>query len=116
MKYATFAAIVIAIATVMVVAQGNGPVSNGSRRYAKPYDLKAPPPLALSDAFALALAYMGPATNRFYCVSATCLPDSRGGAPGWWFTFSDTNGQLFRIETCFDKDIFTDEGGLLRAK
>jgi hypothetical protein len=107
--------IFVAILAFMAVswilfAQGSFDPASGHdwRRYNKPYDLKAPPPVGLSEAYALTLSFMGPATNNFYCVSASCTDKTRSGLPGWTFAFFNTNAQMVRIEVSFDKEIFTD--------
>jgi len=61
-------------------------VTSGGRRWTKyqSYDSKTPPPLALPDAYALAigrLAAIPGATNRFYCISASAL--EMAGTNGW---------------------------------
>jgi hypothetical protein len=50
------------------------------------------------EAYAAATALMGTATNRFYCVSASCLGNT---LPGWIFSFSNTNGEMAHIEYYF---------------
>ena len=62
------------------------------------YDPKTPPPLSLSDAYAKALLKLDKATNRFHCISASCVEMSNtNGWTGWTFWFSITNGQRARI-------------------
>lgn len=74
---------------------------------AKPYDPKTPPVLTLPRAFALAVAHIGSATNRFYCLSAICLERTLPGYPGWVLWFSNTNGERARVEVYFgDKDAY----------
>ena len=92
----------------MLFAQGNDPVSNGNRRYTKPYDVKVAPPVGLTEACALAQKYMGSSTNQFYCVSASCTQSLRSGLPGWAFSFFNTNGRFARIDVLFDKDLYVD--------
>jgi hypothetical protein len=64
-----------------------------------PYDSKKPPPQSLPEAYAVAVADIGAATNRFYCVSATCL--EKHHYAGWTFSFSNTNGQTARVVVFF---------------
>jgi hypothetical protein len=53
-----------------------------------PYDKAKPPALPLPDAYQLAVAALGSATNQFHCLSAG-IEDFGGG---WWlFTFYSTN-------------------------
>jgi hypothetical protein len=65
----------------------------------QPYDPKRPPSTSLLEAYAVAVADIGPATNRFYCVSATCLEKQHYAA--WTFSFSNTNGQTARVVVFF---------------
>jgi len=67
----------------------------------KPYDPKTPPPLALNEAYRLALTRIGEVTNRFYCVSASCLEKTLPEQAGWVFFFSNTNGDRARVEVYF---------------
>jgi hypothetical protein len=65
------------------------------------HDAKVPPPASLPGAYAVALARLGDATNRFHCVNATCLEKTPFDLPGWSFTFSNTNGETARVEYYF---------------
>ena len=69
----------------------------------KPYDPKAPPAISLPEAYAMVTARMGTATNRFYCVSASCLETMHYA--GWTFGFSNTNGERATIKVFFDSRI-----------
>jgi hypothetical protein len=74
-----------------------------AQRYAfsgpgKPYDAKTPPAKTLPQAYAQALAFIGPATNRFWCVSASCVESP---SAGWVLWFSNTNGQRARVDVYF---------------
>jgi hypothetical protein len=82
--------------------------SYGNRRYTSPYDPKTRPPVAVPEAYESALRYLGPATNRFYCVSTTCLELGKSGFPAWKLSFSDTNGESAYLEVTFDKEVYPD--------
>src|SRR5690242_10245031 len=79
---------------------GQGRVGSGTHRYSPfpRYDPRTRPPLSLPDAYALAIAHLGPATNRFYCVAGNCLEMTNAGFTGWTFSFWDTNGQHGRVD------------------
>src|SRR6266481_9583344 len=85
--FAFIGALVFAACAGLVFAQG----WTGSSRPLV-YDSKRPPPLTLPEAYAAAVARVGYATNRFHCVSATCLDSSNKPSTGWVFGFSNTNG------------------------
>jgi hypothetical protein len=92
--------------TGLVVAQGwlfGGP---------PPYDRTKPPATSLPDAYAAALTQIGAATNRFYCVSASVLENTKNGS--WRFTFTNTNGQTARIDIQLDgrRPMFPDRESL----
>src|SRR5262249_44848314 len=78
---------------------GQGPVTSGPGR---PYDVRTPPPIPLSSAYAMALSRIGPATNRFYCVSASCVETTLPSYAGWVFWFSNTNREQARVEVYFE--------------
>jgi hypothetical protein len=104
MKYVVVL-IVISLATCMLLAQGK--VGSGTHRYSKypTYDPNTPPPMALPDAYALAQAQIGTATNTFYCVAASCLDMTNAGFTGWTFTYANTNGQRGRVNVYFDGEV-----------
>src|SRR6266436_2848729 len=92
-----------------LLAQGINPSGgNSPRRYRSPYDPKTRPPVAMPEAYSLAAAYLGSATNRFYCVTATRLEMGLSGFPAWKFSWSDTNGERAYIEVTFDKEVYPD--------
>jgi hypothetical protein len=101
---------IILLAAVYVFAQGRNDLdgTHDWRKYTTPYDPKAPPPLGLAEAYARTLAYLGPATNRFYCVGSGCLEKGRSGYPSWTFCFYNTNKEIAYVEISFDKEIATD--------
>src|SRR5262249_30973597 len=102
-----------------VLAQGlNPPGGNSPRRYRSPYDPKTHPPVGLEEAYLLAAGYLGEATNRLHCVSASCLEVGRSGFPGWTFSWCDTNGERTYVEVTFDKEVYPDTKiqGLLDAR
>jgi hypothetical protein len=107
MKHVIFTTLAMATAISLLLAQGP-PYSSGgnsTRRFGSPYDPKMLPPVGLAEAYTLTLAYIGPATNRFYCVSASCLEKTKRGLPGWTFGFSNTNGQRVDVEISFDREV-----------
>jgi hypothetical protein len=91
-------------------------ITSGGVRWAQPqsYDSKTPPPLALPEAYALALgnlAWAPGATNRFHCISASCLELSNSnGWTGWTFWFSNTNGDRASVVVFFDGGVTADAG------
>ena len=73
------------------------------------YDLKKPPPVSLVEAYHLATTHLGEATNRVYCVGATCSGEETGWSAGWVFEFSNTSGQHAVVKVFFsNKDVWTD--------
>jgi hypothetical protein len=75
------------------------------------FDPKRPPPLPLPEAYTLATTRLGPATNSFFCVSATCLEPPTFMTTGWTFGFSNTNGQIVQVKVFFDKIVYVDPQG-----
>lgn len=109
MKRLIIAGSAVTLAAVFLFAQGTTipPGDNHWQKYWG-WEPTKPPPLALPDAYALVLAHIGSATNRFYCVTASCLEMTNYGHRGWAFSFSDTNGQHARVQVTFDKELYTD--------
>jgi hypothetical protein len=107
MKCVIFIALVTAIGIGLLLAQGK--VGSGTHRYSpfQTYDPRTLPPLTLPEAYALAAAHIGTATNHFYCVAASCLEMTNAGFTGWTFSFSSTNGQRGRVVVYFDKEAAT---------
>jgi hypothetical protein len=77
-----------------------------------PRDGRIPPPLNLDAAYGKAIHELGEETNRFHCVSATCLQwltrlgsseEPKGTTVGWTFVFLDTNGAPKNVYVYFDK-------------
>ncbi len=66
--------------------------------YAPTYGGSTPPRVGLERAYALAIARVGDATNRFWCVSASCVEDESWR---WVFWFSNSNGQRARVDVAF---------------
>jgi hypothetical protein len=97
-----------ALSLTMVFGQGK--LSLGGNHWQKywGWSTNAPPPLPLPEAYQLALAHVGDASNRFFCVSATTLDMTDFHFRGWAFTFSSTNGLNARVEVSFDKEIRVD--------
>lgn len=101
---------IIAMAITAGIAFGQGLVGSGDYNYRKdtgPYDIRTSPPVGLTEAYAMATKHMGSATNRYYCVSASCLNKGLSGSAGWTFWFSNTNGQRCSLEVTFDKEVYT---------
>jgi hypothetical protein len=105
MKRAFFAGLFVAVSVCLLLAQGK--VGSGTHRGSKfqSYNPNSPPPLALADAYNLALDHLGKATNRFFCISASCLEMTNAGFTGWTFSFSNTNRERGRVDVYFDKDV-----------
>jgi hypothetical protein len=101
----------LTVGSLFLFAQGT-PFSkeggNSWRKFEKPYDATSTPTIGLSEAYSLTLAYLGPATNRFYCISASCLEKTKRGLPGWTILFANTNGERAFVEVSFDKEVDTD--------
>jgi hypothetical protein len=106
--------LVLLAASVAVGLLAQSIVTSGGARWAQPqsYDPKTPPPLALPDAYALALGNLAKtpgATNRFHCISASCVElSSSNGWTGWTFWFSNTNGDRARLWVFFDQGVTAD--------
>ena len=111
---------VLAIGLMMGLAFGQGTLTSGGRRWSafQTYDPNTPPPLDLPKAYAMAMTRVGGATNRVYCIAATCLEMTNNGFTGWTFWFSNTNAQRARVDVFFDKEVHVDiqSGEVLRGK
>lgn len=72
-------------------------------------------PLALPEAYSLAVAHVGAATNRLWCVSASCLEEAKSFSfvTRWTFGFSNTNGEITRVIVFFDKTVGHMEGAAI---
>ena len=105
MKRLLIAGLATVLAVGFLFAQGS--LVSGDRRWTavQTYDAKSPPPLPLPEAYALALAHIGPASNSFYCVRASCLELTNHGFTGWTFSFASTNGQKGRVVVYFDREV-----------
>lgn len=105
MKSILIALLAIIAVTGWLFAQGRAGSNPGdpSWPYLGIYEGGTPPPVSLPEAFDLALAHIGPASNSFYCVRATCVDTN--GHRGWTFTFANTNGQLGRVIVYFTKGV-----------
>src|SRR5271170_6299018 len=104
MKHIAITFLATAAAISLVFAQG----FVGNSHHAA-FDSKKPPPLALPEAYALAAARIGTATNRFYCVSASWLGKPGEWSKRWTFGFSNTNGEIAKVEVFFsDYQVFID--------
>ena len=64
-------------------------------------DQKQAPPINLPDAYRLATAALGSATNQFHCTAAKFVGEECD--PGSWrFDFYNTNGALKTVDACPD--------------
>ena len=110
--------LVTVVTTGVLVVQGT--VTSGGRRWSsfQTYDGKTPPPLLLPEAYTRALSRIGEATNRFYCVTASCLETTNNGFTGWTFWFSNTNAQRPHVDVFFDREVLigVQSDNLLRSK
>ncbi len=73
------------------------------------YDIQKPPPVSLLDAYSLAAGKLGDATNRFYCVSATCLDNTNRLSTGWLFHFLDARGDGANVKVFFNRTVGVDD-------
>src|SRR5689334_4841864 len=96
MKRMVLGILAVIAATGLLLAQGMwsdnlGGVYTGGR----------PPEISLPDAYALALAHIGRASNSFYCFTASCVDPKKNRA--WLFTFASTNGQRGQVIVGFNR-------------
>ena len=103
MKSILIAFLAMVVVTGWLFAQGRAGSNPGSGGYLGIYDGGTPPPVSLPEAYQIALIHIGPATNSFYCLSASCVDDK--GHRGWTFTFGNTNGQRGRVIVYFTKGV-----------
>jgi hypothetical protein len=80
------------------------------------YDTRQPLLLSLTEAYGLALAKIGTATNQVHCVSATCLQKDNLRSSGWTFTFSNTKGDCATVKVFFNKDVWIDPSTSMALK
>ena len=100
MKRIMFGIFASALGIIFLMAQGKVS-SSGPYPVFPPYDPRTPPPLSMGEAYALAVAHLGRATNQFYCITASCLQTTNDPFTGWTFSFSNTNGQRGRVNVYF---------------
>jgi hypothetical protein len=99
MKCVFFVGLLLAVAAHFLFAQGltlrrGQPIVGAGTR----------PPLSLPDAFAVAISYVGAATNRWWCTAASCSPDyGTTNLSHWEFGFANTNKGTLRAYVFFDK-------------
>lgn len=107
MKTFLIGLLAVAVVTGWLFAQGrvvSSPVAQVPPGYIPgPYVGRTPPPVSLQEAYDLALAHIGVASNSFYCIRASCV-DSNGNR-GWTFTFANTNGQRGWLVVYFSKGV-----------
>ena len=101
-RAALFAAVAITAATGLLLGQGFVTSSHHTQ-----YDPKSQPPMSLSEAHELAMAHVGAATNRLWCVTATCLDETKHSSfiTHWTFGFSNTNAELTKVVVFFDQTV-----------
>jgi hypothetical protein len=104
MKRTSLILIVAAAFIVVSGLFGQSIVMTAGRRWSKhqDYDPKMRPPLSLTEAYALALGNLANETNRFHCVTASCVESTNKGFTGWMFRFADTNDQRIGVMVFFD--------------
>jgi len=93
----------VCLVSGLLFAQGY----SGSSRHLS-LDPKKPLPLTLPDAYVIAVKRIGAATNRFHCVTATCLDATNQWSTGWTFSFSNTNSGQVTVKVFFNKEIWID--------
>ncbi len=114
MKSAVLTLIVLGLLVSVGVLLAQSVIISADRRVTKfqSYDPKTPPPLSLPEAYSLALGQLGKipgATNRFHCISASCIEmPSIDGWTGWTFWFAKTNGERARMWVFFDGGVTSD--------
>ncbi len=67
--------------------------------------------MSLPNAYSLAIATVGSATNQFHCVSAVVTDELIGGGE-WYFTFYSTNSKAIPklIAVGFNGKVIEDNG------
>jgi hypothetical protein len=102
--------ILLATAAIVCMAQINSFSPTKNVAPPTPYDKKIPPALSLNIAYNKAVQALGTSTNKYYCISTTCLNhlgmvgSSEGFSEyGWTFIFSNTNGTITNVYVFFDK-------------
>lgn len=95
----------LAVGTAVYVTFAQSTIMSGGNRWTaiQSYDGRTPPPLTLPQAYEIALVRLGESTNRFYCLTASCVEMTNRGFTGWTFLFSNTNAQHARVDVYFDK-------------
>jgi hypothetical protein len=104
MKRTTLFYAALAVLFGVTLVFGQGLIISGGRRWSRiqEYDPKTRPPLSLPEAYTLALDNLAADTNRFHCVTASCVESTNKGFTGWMFRFADTNGQRLPVMVFFD--------------
>ena len=107
MKRTFITVLLLTAAAGLLFAQG----LNMRRAHGPIVDAKTPPPLPLPDAYAAAMSYVGPATNRWWCISGSCGEDyGTTRVTHWEFRFSNTNRETAVVLVFFDKSAYHMEG------
>ena len=112
MKRGFFVALLLVVAADLLFAQGltmrrPHPIIGANTR----------PPLSLPDAYSVAITYVGPATNRWWCIAGHCSPDyGTTNLTHWEFGFSNTNKGVLRVHVFFDRTVgHYDNGAIVQG-
>ena len=105
MKTALLLFVAVGAATCLLLAQGRSGSNQIVHSQFRSYDPGTPPPLSLPEAYGLALAHLGAATNHQYCVAASCLENTNNYVTGWGFMFATTNRECGLVFVYFDKSV-----------
>src|SRR5437868_6703603 len=95
------------VTTLFVMAQGNDfvyPNASENLGFRTPHSITNTPPIDLPTAYNMALRYVAEVTNRFYCVSASCL-ELKGEMQGWTFCYANTNGARAFVDVSFENSV-----------
>ena len=95
------AAVLFLTSCTMLLSQGY----TGSSISPAAYDFKSTPPIDLPTAYKLAVAHVGAATNRFFCITASCLNATNKTSTGWTFVFSNTNTTNVKVKVFFNGEV-----------
>jgi hypothetical protein len=80
------------------------------------FDIRKRPPLAFPEAYQIAVGRVGIATNRFSCVSGSCVEATNHWSTGWVFEFLNSTGERAQVRVYFNGDVSVDaaSAGLLK--
>ena len=105
MKTALLLLLAAVAVTGLLLAQGRSGSNQIVHSQFRSYDPGTPPPLSLPEAYGLALAHLGAATNGQYCVAVSCLEKTNNFRTGWNFVFATTNRECGLVFVYFDKTV-----------